>query len=61
MAQQGHLAVQRQLQREINHIAWLEQNMPHSIQIRHARRRVPVLRTKLCIELNKPIYDQSLQ
>ena len=52
MAQSGQLAVQRQLQREITHIAWLEQNMPDSVQLRHARRRVLVLRTRLMVELN---------
>ena len=53
MAQQGALAVQRQLQREINHIAWLERNMPNSPQLRHARRRVLVLRTRLRAELGR--------
>ena len=51
MAKAGHLAVQRQLQRELRHIAWLEQNMPDSAQLRHARRRVLVLRTRLTVEL----------
>ena len=51
MAQSGHLAVQRQLQRELDHIAWLEQNMPHSAQLRQARRRVLILRTRLTVEL----------
>ncbi|EDM69425.1 hypothetical protein RAZWK3B_12579 [Roseobacter sp. AzwK-3b] len=51
MAQQGHLAVERQLQRELRHIAWLEQNMPNSQQLRSARRLVLVLRTTLLVEL----------
>ena len=51
MDQSGHLAVERQLQRELRHIAWLEQNMPNSHQLRSARRRVLVLRTKLMVEL----------
>ena len=55
MAQSGHLAVQRQLQRELDHIVWLEQNMPHSAQLRHARRRVLVLRTKLTVELRQQL------
>ena len=56
MAQAGHLAVERQLQRELRHIAWLEQNMPHSTQLRSARRRVLMLRTKLVVEL---AHDQA--
>ena len=51
MAKAGHLAVQRQLQRELRHIAWLEQNIPHSTQLRSARRRVLVLRTRLRVQL----------
>jgi hypothetical protein len=61
MAQQGHLAVQRQLQREIKHVGWLEQNMPRSEQLRAARRKILVLRTRLRVELNRPLHDQSLQ
>ena len=53
MAKAGHLAVQRQLQREINHIAWLEQNIPHSTQLRSSRRRVLVLRTQLRVQLGR--------
>ena len=53
MASQSHLAVERQLQREINHISWLEQNMPQSAQLRAARRRVLVLRTRLRVELGR--------
>ena len=53
MAQAGHLAVQRQLQRELRHIAWLEQNMPHSTQLRSARRRVLMLRTKLVVDMQQ--------
>lgn len=53
MAQQGHLAVQRQLRRELGHIAWLEQNMPRSEQLKQARRRVLVLRTRLMVELGR--------
>jgi hypothetical protein len=51
MAKAGPLAVQRQLQRELEHIQWLEQNMPRSTQLRSARRRVLVLRTRLAVEL----------
>jgi len=51
MAKAGHLAVQRQLQRELRHIEWLEQNIPHSTQLRSARRRVLVLRTRLRVQL----------
>jgi len=51
MAQQGALAVQRRLERELRHIVWLEQHMPSSKQLRHARRRVLVLRTRLRVEL----------
>ena len=55
MAQSGHLAAQRQLQRELDHIVWLEQNMPHSTQLRHARRRVLILRTRLTVELRQQL------
>ena len=55
MAQSGHLAAQRQLQRELDHIAWLEQHMPHSAQLRSARRRVLLLRTKLMVELRQQL------
>jgi hypothetical protein len=61
MAKSGHLAVARQLQREIKHIGWLEQNMPASAQLRNARRRVLVLRTRLVVELNRSPHDQSFQ
>lgn len=53
MAQQGQLAVERQLQRELKHIGWLEQNLPQSAQLRAARRRVLVLRTRLRVELGR--------
>lgn len=52
MAASGPLAVQRQLQRELEHIGWLERNMPASAQLRNARRRVLVLRTRLVVELS---------
>ena len=55
MAQSGHLSVQRQLQRELDHIVWLEQNMPDSAQLRSARRRALVLRTKLTVELRQQL------
>lgn len=51
MAAQGVHAVQRQLDREVKHCAWLEQNMPRSEQLRAAHRRVLVLRTRLRVEL----------
>ena len=57
MAASGPLAVQRQLQRELEHITWLEQNMPGSAQLRQARRRVLILRTRLVVELNERIHD----
>ena len=61
MAQAGHLAVQRQLQRELRHIAWLEQNMPHSTQLRSARRRVLMLRTKLVVDMQqKQIWSYTI-
>lgn len=53
MAASGPLAVQRQLQRELEHIGWLEQNMPNSTQLRSARRRVLILRTRLVVELSQ--------
>jgi hypothetical protein len=52
MAAAGPLAVQRQLQRELEHITWLEQNLPRSAQLRRARRRVLILRTRLVVELS---------
>jgi hypothetical protein len=52
MAKSGPLAVQRQLQRELEHAQWLEKNMPNSRQLRNARRRVLVLRTRLMVELS---------
>ena len=55
MAQQGALAVQRQLERELRHIVWLEQHMPDSAQLRSARRRVLVLRTRLTVELRQQL------
>lgn len=61
MAAAGPLAVQRQLQRELEHIQWLEQNMPNSSQLRQARRRVLLLRTQLVVELNRATHDQSFQ
>jgi hypothetical protein len=61
MAKAGPLAVQRQLQRELEHIGWLEQNMPRSSQLRASRRKVLVLRTRLRVELNRSLHDQSLQ
>lgn len=61
MATQGPLAVQRQLQRELAHITWLEQNMPNSRQLRNARRRVLLLRTRLRVELRNHTNNQSFQ
>lgn len=61
MAKAGPLAVQRQLQRELEHITWLERHMPHSAQLRSARKRVLVLRTRLRVELNRLLHDQPLQ
>jgi hypothetical protein len=52
MAVAGPLAVQRQLQRELEHIHWLKQNIPNSSQLRAARRKVLVLRTRLVVELS---------
>lgn len=47
MAQRGSLALQRKLQRELKHRAWLHQHMPKTAQYRACQRRILVLSTEL--------------
>lgn len=47
MAQLGTLALQRKLQRELKHRAWLHQHMPNTAQYRACQRRILVLSTEL--------------
>jgi len=39
--------ITKQLDREVRHRAWLEQNLRHSQQVKDSRKRVLVLRTEM--------------
>ena len=47
MAQRSKLSLERKLQRELKHRAWLANHLPQSAQYRACQRRVLVLRTEL--------------
>ena len=47
MARRGTRALQRQLERELQHRAWLQQHLPHSTQLKQCQRRILVLRSTL--------------
>jgi len=49
MAARTILAHQRQLERELKHRSWLEQNLQHSTQLAHCQQRIQTLRV-LCAE-----------
>lgn len=55
MAQRGTRALQRQLQRELRHLVWLEQHMPQSTQLKHCRRRILRLRSQLAVMLGEVV------
>jgi hypothetical protein len=47
MAARGQLALQRQLQREIKHMAWLEANMAGSALLERCKLRIEQLEISL--------------
>lgn len=55
MARRGQLALQRQLQRELRHLVWLEQHMPQSAQLKHCRRRILRLRSQLAVMMGAAV------
>ena len=51
MAKRTGLALQKQLQRELRHRAWLAQHLPNTKQQRASQRRVLVIRSALALKL----------
>ena len=55
MAERTAVALQKQLERELQHKLWLSNHMSGSLQQRQSLRRILELRTKLALMLAKHI------
>lgn len=53
MAKRTELVLQKQLKRELRHIAWLAQHLPNTEQQRQSQRRVLVIRSALAFKLQR--------
>ena len=53
MSKRTELALQKQLQRELRHRAWLAQHLPNTKQQRQSQRRVLVIRSALALKLQR--------
>ena len=53
MSKRTELALQKQLQRELRHRAWLAQHLPNTKQQRQSQRRVLVVRSALALKLQR--------
>jgi hypothetical protein len=47
MAQRSRLSIERKLQRELKHRAWLAKHLPQTAQYRACQRRILVLSTQI--------------
>lgn len=55
MAKRTQLALEKQLQRELRHRAWLAQHLPNTKQQQQSQRRTLVIRTELAVKLGRAV------
>jgi hypothetical protein len=55
MRKRTHLALEKQLQRELRHRAWLAQHLPNTKQQQQSQRKTLVIRTALAVKLGRAV------